>query len=315
MGRRGNGEAPARVSHAWALYNPPMSVRRRARVTVCLIVATVGVLSPAARPLLAWGAVGHRVVARLAWELMTPEARSQAMALLEAARDPSSTITGPDAFVAAATWADEVRPSRPETYNWHFVDIPVTAPGYDAARDCPPTGKGDCAIAEIARARAELGNTARPAALKGESLKFLIHIVGDLHQPLHATDHHDRGGNDVKVAALQGEGGRATNLHAVWDTGLINLSTETEMARAARLLAALRATPLDVSLNALAWAEESHDIGVRLVYRYPSFAVEGPGPDPITLDEAYRIAAIAEIDRRHQQAGMRLAALLNSILK
>jgi hypothetical protein len=221
--------------------------------------------------------------------------------------------------VAAAIWADEVRPTRPETYNWHFVDIPVGEARYDPARDCPATAKGDCAIAQIARARVEVVEPGRSVALRAEALKFLIHIVGDLHQPLHAIDNHDRGGNDVRVMALRGEDGRATNLHAVWDTGLLNLSTETEIARADRLLAQFRSQtltqPLDVVLDAVKWAEESHEIGLRVVYRYPSFVPTGPGPEPIALDDAYRAAAIAEIDRRQQLAGVRLATLLSVLFK
>jgi hypothetical protein len=225
---------------------------------------------------------------------------------------------GLDEFVAAATWADEVRNDRPQTYNWHFVDIPVGEARYDAKRDCPDTDKGDCVIAAIARARVDVVDAARPGALRAESLKFLIHFVGDLHQPLHSIDNHDRGGNDVRVNALRGEDGRATNLHAVWDTGLINLSAETEAARAERLVESLRAKPPALELldlDVVKWVEESHDVGERIVYNYPSFLRTGPGPDPITLDEAYRKTAIETIDARLALAGARLAGLLNSLLK
>jgi nuclease S1 len=252
----------------------------------------------------AWGAQGHHVVARMAWALMTPAARAEAERLLGG---------GQDVFVAAATWADDVRSSRPETYNWHFVDIPADRAHYDAARDCRPTDKGDCVIAEIARARAELAEPGRPDALKAESLKFLIHFVGDVHQPLHAIDNHDRGGNDVKVAALRGEAGRDTNLHAAWDTGLINLSTETEAARATRLLDDLKGHPLAVSLDVVGWAEESHDVALRVAYRYPGFSLAGPPGQPIELDAVYRAAALTAIDRQLELGGARLASLLNAL--
>ena len=221
---------------------------------------------------------------------------------------------GEDMFLAGSTWPDEVRSNRPDTYNWHFVDIPVGETHYDAARDCKATDRGDCIIAEIARARAELTDSSRSAELKAESLKFLIHFVGDLHQPLHAVDDHDRGGNDVKVSALGGDGGRATNLHAVWDTGLIAMSTETEAARAARLLDDLKAHPVDVSLDVVKWAEESHDVALRVAYHYPSFSPSGPPLEPVTLDSAYRAAAGAAIDRQLERGGARLAALLNALL-
>ena len=279
-----------------------MAQRRPAIVVALCLVLAGTVWSPRVQ---AWGAVGHHIVARLAWALMTPTARIRASALVEGEQD---------AFVAAATWADEVRPQRPETYNWHFVDIPVGEPKYDEKRDCPPTDRGDCVIAAIARLRTVLADLNGPGAARSEALKFLIHFVGDLHQPLHSIDNHDRGGNDVRVTALRGEDGRQTNLHAVWDTGLINLSTETEAARAERLLAAVKASPVTVELDVLKWVEESHDVGVRVVYGYPSFSPSGPGTNPIALEEAYRATAISTIDRRLQLAGARLAALLNALL-
>ena len=270
--------------------------------TAVLVLAT-SLLSP--ERVSAWGAVGHHVVARIAWTRMTPAARDRASALLEGGGLP--------AFVAAATWADDVRNSRPETYNWHFVDVPVDA-RYDAARDCPSTEKGDCVILAIARERATLADATGPLVKRAEALKFLIHFVGDLHQPLHSTDNHDRGGNDVAVAALRGEDGRATNLHAVWDTGLINLSGETEASRADRLLAGLLAHPAKPGLDVVKWVEESHEAGVRVVYRYPGFVTTGPPADPVALSEDYRARARPVIDRQLQVAGARLGAMLNAIL-
>ena len=258
------------------------------------------------RPLNAWGVSGHRVVARIAWERMTPAARSRANDLLE--------LGGADAFVAAATWADEVRSARPETYNWHFVDIRVPFDTYVPARDCPPTDRGDCVVAALARLRTAVADAARPAVERAEALKFIVHFVGDLHQPLHATDNSDRGGNDVRVLPLRAEDGRNTNLHAVWDTGLINLSAETEAARAGRLLAGVQARPVDVlGLDVERWVLESNRVGREAVYAYPSFKVGAPGADLIALDEAYRTTAVAAIDRQLQVAGVRLGALMTSL--
>lgn len=276
------------------------------RVVFSAFVAALIVLAPAVAPVAAWGAQGHHIVARIAWALMTPAARERADALLDGG--------GMDAFVTAATWADDVRSSRPETYNWHFVNIHVSEAHYDAARHCPPTERGDCIVAEIARLRAELIEPGRSTALKAEALKFLIHFVGDLHQPLHTVDNKDRGGNDVRVEALRGEDGRATNLHAAWDTGMINLSDETEAARAERLLIDLAAHPLKVDLDVVKWVEGNLDVAVRVVYRYPGFSASGPPAMPITLDAAYRAAAAPVIDRQLELGGARLAALLNSLI-
>jgi hypothetical protein len=279
-----------------------MDVRGRMLVGAAIVAVMLG-----APRLSAWGAAGHHVVARIAWGLLTPAVRAQATTLLGG---------GQDAFVTAATWADEVRSARPETYNWHFVDIPYGEMHYNAARDCPATEKGDCVIAEIARATADLRDAGTAAVQRAEALKYLIHFVGDLHQPLHAIDNKDRGGNDVRVLALRADDGRNTNLHAAWDTGLINLSDETEAARAARLLSAtLEIHPHDMDLDPIMWAEQSHDTAVRVTYAYPSFSPAGPGPDPIALNDAYRTRAVAAIDRQLQLGGHRLAALLNSLLK
>lgn len=257
----------------------------------------------------AWGAQGHHVVARIAWALMTPAARDRASALLDAQGRP-----GMDAFVAAATWADDVRQDRPATYNWHFVNIHVSEKTYDAARHCTQTERGDCVVAAIARLRAELVDPNQSPALKAESLKFLIHFVGDLHQPLHTIDNRDRGGNDVKVEALRGEDGRATTLHGAWDTGLINLSTETEVARAERLIIDLASHPVAADLDVVKWAEGNHDVATRVVYGFPGFTPAGPPATAITLDADYRAAAMKVIDRQLQLGGARLAALLNSLI-
>ncbi len=195
------------------------------------------------------------------------------------------------------------------------MDIPIDARTYDEARDCPSTDKGDCVIKEIARAGAELSDPSRSDELKAESLKFLIHFVGDLHQPLHAIDNHDRGGNDVKVLALRGEDGRNTNLHSAWDTGLINLSTETEAARATRLVDQQKTAPVPAGLDVTAWALESHAVAVADTYHYPGFSATGPPADAVALDEAYRAQAMKDIDLQLQRGGARLAALLNTLLK
>ena len=256
--------------------------------------------------------MGHRVVARIARAMMNAPAREHIAVLFKVGSDPGRESRAHEAFVAAATWADEVRPARHETYNWHFVDIPVSEARYDAARDCPATEKGDCAINAMARARTEAVDPQRSPTLWAEALKSLIHFVGDLHQPIHAIDNQDRGGDDVKVSALRGGDGRDPNLHAVRDNGLINLSPETEAARAERLLSQLlqQSPPQRVTLEPVQWAGESHELGLRVVYRCPSFLSTGPGPDPIVLDDAYRSAANAEIHRRQQLAGSMSALLI-----
>jgi hypothetical protein len=284
-----------------------MVAAARTRVVFAAAVVALGLsLWPGSvARLSAWGAQGHHVVARIAWGLLTPTARERASAILGG---------GQDDFVSSATWADDVRSQRPETANWHFVDIPVEAAHYEATRDCRPTEKGDCVVAEIGRARAEVADLRRSPEARAESLKFLIHFVGDIHQPLHDVDDHDKGGNDVRVTALRGEGGRATNLHSAWDTGLINLTDETEAARATRLSDDLAQHPVKTTGDAVAWAEEGHELATHVAYHYPGFSPAGPPIDPITLSSAYRTAALGTIDQQLERGGARLGAILNALL-
>jgi hypothetical protein len=273
-------------------------MRRAAIVT--LVVAAV--LWSADRPC-AWGVEGHHIVARIALTRLTPETQRAV-----------TTILGTEDFVTISTWADEVRTARPETYNWHFVDIPYGNATYDAARDCAPTEKGDCVIAEIERARHVLGDTAQPAIQRSEALKYLVHFVGDMHQPLHAIDNHDRGGNDVHVS---GDTPRPTNLHAMWDTGILQRRGLTENAYAQFLIDELQAHPLPASenrVNVIRWAEDSHRVGAADVYHYPEFAVDRSPTGNINLDDEYVKRAKADIDRQLQLGGVHLAALLNETL-
>src|SRR5258706_8469292 len=171
-------------------------------VRACLAVGLcLAVFMPA--NLMAWGPEGHIVVAKIAAAHLTPSAKTGVKQLL-----------GRHTLDSVANFADQVRSQRPETAAWHFVDIPKDATDYNSDRDCKETPKGDCVIAELARAQADLKNKSVTKAKPAEALKFVVHFVGDLHQPLHSSDNGDRGGNDVKVDFL----GRASNLHRVWDS-------------------------------------------------------------------------------------------------
>jgi hypothetical protein len=272
---------------------------RRSAVLVVALTAAIA-LSPDLR---AWGGLGHHVVARIALTRLAPATQQAVTAIL-----------GSEDFVLSATWADEVRSARPATYNWHFVDIPYGETKYDAARDCPPTERGDCVIAAIARLRQTLANASADAVERREALKFIIHFVGDLHQPLHSIDLKDRGGNDVRV---QTDGPRPSNLHSVWDSGAINRRGLDEDTYLKLLLDDMRARPIPASearVDVVRWVEDAHKIGVADVYNFPGFVPTGPPASPIALDDAYYKRAQTAIDRQLQLAGVRLAALLNETL-
>lgn len=156
----------------------------------------------------AWGGAGHHIIARVALEYLTPKAK-----------DAVTELLGKEDIVSVSTYADEVRSLRPETSAWHFVEMPRNAQAYVPTRDCVATSRGYCTVAAIEMLERILQR--RDGKVSDEertdALKFLVHLVGDLHQPLHCGYEDDAGGNRIKVTFF----GLLTNLHVVWDTRMI----------------------------------------------------------------------------------------------
>jgi hypothetical protein len=247
-------------------------------------------------PALAWAPEGHQVVAAIAARQLTRNARAQISALL-----------GGDAatmMVLDSSWADEIRQQRPETNSWHYVNIELGSGGYQAARDCPG---GNCVVAQIERDAAILSDPRMSKAAKREALLFLIHFVADLHQPLHAADRHDKGGNDTLVRLR----GKRLSLHQVWDQDVVAvMGDDSERIAAdieARLSPAQKAelktgTPLD-------WANESRAIAAREIYD------RIPATGRIILPPDYARREIGATRLQLTRAGLRLAAMLNRIFR
>ena len=241
---------------------------------------------------LAWGPDGHRAVARVAETRLTDKARAGIQALL-----------GTESLVDVATWADEVRSTtHPATFNWHFTDVPVTARRFDRARDCmPDPEKGDCSVAALERLFDTLRTPGRSEIERREALKFIVHIVGDIHQPLHSAERdHDEGGNKVPVTLL----GQMTNLHAAWDRGIIGSfeQNETTLMEHAEAWLASQQERAIARGSFIDWTNEGHDISRDIVYRHA---------DDHTIDGPERAEAIRIIQKRIARAGVRLAAVLN----
>lgn len=241
-------------------------------------------------PLMAWGPEGHRLVARLAQGMLTPAAAERVQATL-----------GPGESIASmASWADEVRPSRKETGSWHFIDIPIDSAGLNMQRDC---ARGDCVLGKIAEfRRLWLDPNASPQTRR-EALLFLVHFVGDMHQPLHSADHRDRGGNDVHVLFF----GAPMNLHRVWDSGLLErLAPEEQLFRilTAALTPERRAQWSRGTVDD--WAAESFAIARRVVY-----GDLPPDGGQLSLGAAYERDADPVLEEQIEKAGVRLAAILN----
>ena len=262
--------------------------------TTCVLIALmIGELAapPSATVRAArWWDLGHRIVARLADLRLTPHTR-------DAVRD----ILDGQSMADASVWADNIKNYRHDADPLHYVNIPLHATAYAPSKHCP---NGRCIIAAIERDQRVLADPATSRDDRAEALRFLIHFMGDLHQPLHDADNSDRGGNQREVTFL----GHATNLHKVWDGELIDSSAGDQEEYYGYLrrrmgsfdLAALeRGTVVD-------WAMEGHRIAVENAY--------GRIPRGERIGRAYVDANRPVIDRQLIAAGVRLAKVLNEAL-
>lgn len=231
-----------------------------------------------------WGVTGHRVTGYIAHKYMNKKARKAVEQLLNG-----------KSMAMVSNWMDDVRSDSAYRHmdDWHWVTIP-DGMTYEQA---PKNPKGDV-IMTLERIIAELKSGKLPAAQQAEHLKILIHLVGDIHQPLH-VGRPDRGGNDVRVTWFRTD----TNLHTVWDTDMIESTrlSYTELAESldkpskAQLQAWQKSTVRD-------WATES------ISYR-PQIYNYGNG----RLGYEYRYKYFYIVEMRLLQAGVRLAGLLNEI--
>jgi hypothetical protein len=280
-----------------------------------LLLAVLACLST---PALAWGYEGHEVVALIARAQLTPAVRAKVDAILAADTD---TLTQPD-MVSRATWADAWRShGHRETARWHFVDTELDSPdlkaacfGVPAAEQPASAGPAqDCVVDKVREFTAELGDPATAVPERLLALKYLLHFVGDLHQPLHASDNHDRGGNCVLVS-LGGQ--RTVNLHSYWDTGVVQAIGTDPAAVAGQLGAAT--TPAQRASwetgDPAAWAQEAFGVARDVVYSLRSPPGCGQDAAPIPLPEGYEARAKAAATIQLQKAGVRLAMLLNRAL-
>ena len=238
-----------------------------------------------------WGVVGHDLVARLAAARLSPRAAAAVAGIL-----------GPDATLTSiSSWADQVRNSRHETGPWHYIDIPIDQPHLDMKRDCPG---GDCVLAKIQEFERTLADKSAPPEKRKEALMFLVHFVSDMHQPLHCSDNKDKGGNDVKLVFF----GRPTNLHSLWDSGLIaRMGTEDALFAELNQDLTPKRAKSSAKGNVYAWAEQAH--------RQSQLVVYGKLPKVLELGEAYQQAADPVVKEQLERAGARLAKVLNTTLK
>ena len=271
-----------------------------------LLTALLLLLAPSA---MAWSALGHRLVGELAQRHLSPAANAEVATLL--AGEPDPTLAG------VATWADTLRASDPDrfkaTSRWHYVNTPAGTCRFDSQRDCPG---GECVIGAIEAQRQILADRRQPHAARRDALKFLVHFVGDVHQPMHANNRGDKGGNDFQISlrtdlppeayarARYIDGVMGTNLHSVWDFYILG-SQGLDLRQYAARLDALPWPPMTPPVSAAqGWAGES----CRLVDSRNLY------PATRKMDRGYLDAHRPLAEQRVRQAGYRLAALLNATL-
>ena len=262
-----------------------------------IIIAILFLLISSPSRAFAWGGIGHRVVGMIAAQHLTPKAHQEIAKLLQ----PGETLA------TISTYADEIRNSRPDTRRLHFVNIPLMATSYMASRDCRSSDEGDCIIAALERFRIELANVKETRERRVFALKFIVHLVGDLHQPLHCGDNNDRGGNDVKVTWF-GPNERQQNLHGVWDYAIIEHGGRKEDDWFQILSATI--TPEKIPAiqqgTVTSWALESLAAAKEHAYKIPPNG---------KLGQVYYNKTLPVVEKRLLNAGLRLARVLNEALQ
>lgn len=289
------------------------------RVAICL----VGLILITPTLSLGWGAGGHMMTAQIAWDRLNPRAKAEANRLLAISINPAAVTAKSKNFVNAAHWADDLRPF-PEFDSFkalHFIDTPFSEDG-TALPNVPPPD-----IVTALEENVNILKTSTDDNAKAQALRFVIHFVGDIHQPLHcatrvsaAMPNGDRGGNEVKLKIRQPNGTtKSTNLHSYWDGGIASFPKTgpnfsppplKQIPPAANI--ARRGNPAsDPALNLnnptdfAGWATESTTLAKDVAYKGIS--------NNSTPTAAYNRTATRVARKRVAWGGYRLAALLNSI--
>jgi nuclease S1 len=276
-------------SSAWA----------RTAVGAWLVFLVFGLLFlGSGRPARAWGRMAHRASARFIESRLTPQARAIIRDLLE----PGESLAD------AATWADENSREIAGSAAWHFVNVRVSSPHY-SPKDCRPQG---CVVTKIAEFRTILADQHAPRSRRRMALRFFIHLVQDLHQPMHVADRNDRGGNNLQLRYGRYD---PTNLHQVWDSGLLGqrFRREADLVQELEAVASQAGSRDWLKGGIEDWADESLEAGRRAYLAVPGSSVVLRPGDSISRD--YEKVNLPVAVDRLARSGVRLASMLNEILK
>ncbi|NNM77504.1 S1/P1 nuclease [Sphingomonas sp. ID1715] len=256
----------------------------------------------------AWWDYGHKTVAAIAWAEVKPATRAKLRtllarsALLETPMCPARTLE------EASVWADCVKPGERFSYAfpWHFQNIDICRP-FELKAACL---YGNCVSAQVSRNAKLLADKSLPVRERVQAMAFLVHFVGDLHQPLHAADRGDQGGSrtDATYGIVP-----IKNLHLVWDGYLAERAISTPAAEAKGLLSEAR--PMDRARLASGtvedWSRESWDAARRIAYGVGAGDPCAERGGRVVLDDDQIRAAIPEVRAMILRAGLRLAHMLD----
>lgn len=258
----------------------------------CLMIIVVTSACSASTSVFAWGQTGHRVTGAIASFYLSPVAKAEIAKLL-----PEESLA------EVSTYADEMRSHPSEFWQktaspWHYVTVPKNK-AYD---DVGAPARGD-ALTALAKFKRDLLSDDTSFEQKQLALKFIVHLVGDLHQPLHAGDGTDRGGNDLKVLFFW----EGSNLHRVWDSGLIDRQqlSYTEWTHWLQRKISDEDIARWNSVRPEDWVAESAAIRDTI---YPDPSTNG---EMVSINWEYQYQHISTVKRRLQMAGVRLALYLN----
>ena len=271
------------------------------------VLVSLALLAPTSAH--AWGFYAHGITAEIALANSSPEVQRKVAALMRQhgkLGTPECTITDAQEL---ATWADCVRRTRwrwGHTAAWHYRTTPICE-AYEPWKNC---SGGNCVTGQIERNHRILADESLPAHVRLQALAFMVHFAGDIHMPLHSGDKADRGGND-REAAYGIVPGR--NLHSIWDGPLAERAITTGDRPIVRRYSAAERNALGGG-EAADWGRESWQIARDFVYpnAFDREACDNDLPDETALTQGDIVEAIPVARRRVQQAGIRIAELLES---
>lgn len=279
------------------------------------VLAVLGVFLASARAAQAWGPEGHVIAGKIAEQYLLPKARAAIADLLEGRPISDSRLVN---------WADYIKSSKayerkyPKHRTWHYIDIELQV----KEADFDPLADEHNVVYRIGHFKGLLGDLEQVKDERKEALLFLLHFVGDMHQPLHCAEREkDQGGNLVPIRSFRGQRQDKLNLHRVWDSSLLLADMGAVKAEDYAVRLSREIAPEDRAKwqqgSVKAWAWEAHLLALEKVYKFADSGKPLPagGAGDIELtDDNYVQANIPVVRAQLKRGGVRLAKVLNDVL-